>query len=323
MVQVAYIVKHKDISIRRKSRSGGIFTAVSDKILADKGIVYGCAVNENHFAEHRRATTKLERDAFLGSKYVQSDMRECFTQVKADLEKQDIVLFSGTGCQIAGLKASLNNEYNDRLFTIDIVCHGVPSPKVWGSFLDWMESKYKGKVESVNFRDKRYGWMSHFETVVINGKRRVADYYRAIFYKHYSLRPSCYQCPYSNIERKSDITIADAWGIDAQNADFNDDRGCSLVILNTEKGKTIFDAVKDELEVREVDIKQFMQPNLVKPSFRPSNREQFWIDFFEEGFEFVSQKYGDNTLKGKAISYVKRVLGVTHMTKYVKKILKI
>ena len=318
MKQKAYIVKHKDTEKRIASRSGGIFTAVSDIMLMEKGVVYGCAVNEKFQAEHIRVSSEEERNRLRGSKYVQSSVGNCYKMVRDDLASGQQVLFSGTGCQVAGLKGYLGGG-QDNLLTIDIVCHGVPSPAVWKSFLEWMENKYRGKVSSVNFRDKRYGWMAHFESVIINGRIRVADYYRAIFYKHYSLRPSCFDCPYANTNRKADITIADAWGVDRKHYFFNDDKGVSLVILNTEKGVSYFERAKEQLEIIEVQLDEYMQPNLRNPSNRPDDREGFWNDFVERGFEYISYKYGDNTLKGNIKSIIKRTLGRTRLTRLVKK----
>lgn len=318
MKQKAYIVKHKDTEKRMASRSGGIFTAVSDIVLMEKGVVYGCSINEKFQAEHIRAFSEEERNRLRGSKYVQSSVGNCYKMARDDLASGQQVLFSGTGCQVAGLKSYLGGGL-DNLLSIDIVRHGVPSPVVWNSFLNWMENKYHGKVSSVNFRDKRYGWMAHFESVIIKGRIRVADFYRAIFYKHFSLRPCCFKCPYANTNRISDITIADAWGVDRKHSYFNDDKGVSLVILNTEKGITYFERAKEQLEVIEVQLDEYMQPNLRNPSNCPEDREQFWNDYVERGFEYVSSKYGDNTLKGNVKSVIKRILGRTGLTGLVKK----
>lgn len=322
MQQKAYIVKHKDFETRVASRSGGIFTAISDIVLDERGVVYGCAVNEQFQAEHIQVISKEDRNRLRGSKYVQSSVGNCYKNVGDDLAKGQYVMFSGTGCQAAGLKSYLG-DIPDNLVTMDIVCHGVPSPAMWKSFLKWMENKYHGKISSVNFRDKRYGWMAHFETVIIKGRIRVADYYRAIFYKHYSLRPSCFSCPYANTNRVSDITIADAWGVDRKYSYFNDDKGVSLVILNTDKGVSYFEKARKNLEAVEVDLNDFMQPNLRAPSKTPADRVKFWNDFVEHGFDFVSKRYGDNTLNGNIKSITKRILGITGLTKEVKRFLKI
>lgn len=326
-MQKTYIVKHKDINVRMASRSGGIFTAVSDIVLKEHGIIYGCAVMQNFQASHIRVNSEEERNRLRGSKYVQSNMGKCYKQAKDDLNAGYMLLFSGTGCQIAGLKSYLEKMeiVSDNLLTMDLVCHGVPSPSVWKSFIEWIEKKHNGKVSSVNFRDKRFGWMSHFETVIIKGRLYAVDYYRSIFYKHYSLRPCCFSCPYANTARISDITIADAWGVDYKHSYFNDDRGVSLVIVNTEKGAKYLEKAKMNLEIEEVDLNDFMQPNLREPSRMPTERMKFWQDFIRTGrtFGFIGHRYGDNTIKGNVKSFIKKILGKSHVTKIIKKAMRI
>lgn len=323
--QDTYFVRHKDLNIRNASRSGGIFSAVSDVFLQGGGVIYGCAINDRFQAEHRRAITKDARDSFRGSKYVQSSMGDCYQKVLADLNAGEKVFFSGTGCQIAGLLGYLKvSDVNlENLLTMDIVCHGTPSPKVWEYFIGYMEDKYNGKVEAVDFRDKKYGWMAHFETVTIDGKKRTADYYRAMFYRHYTLRPSCSQCPYASLQRVSDITIADAWGVDKNHTDFNDDRGCSTVIVNTEKGREVFEEAKQYIDYIAVPVDEIMQPNLSASSKEPSDRYDFWNVLIEKGFLEASQKYADNDVKGHVKSLLKRFLGQTGTTKYIKRILNV
>lgn len=317
----AYIVKHKNIKTRMASRSGGAFTAVSDVVLNNGGVVYGCGLSSSHQAEHRRAATKAERNSFRGSKYVQSSMGNCFQSAAADIKAGKEVMFSGTGCQIDALKHFLAAN-PENLLTMDIVCHGVPSPLVWEGFLQWMQEKHHGKVQKVNFRDKQYGWMVHLESTVINNHKYVTGHYRSLFQKNYPVRPCCFKCPYANLNRKSDITIADAWGVDSKYSFFNDDKGVSLVIVNTERGKNYFEKARVDLQVVEVGIEGFMQPNLRQPSTLPADRDQFWRDYRANGFDYISRKYGDNTLKGNAKSLSKRFLGKTGLTKTIKKILK-
>lgn len=295
------IARHRNEGVRQASRSGGVFTAVSDAILDAGGVVYGCRMEGTARAVHARAETKQERDAFRGSKYIQSEMRDCFAQVKADLQAGRKALFSGTGCQVAGLKAFLQNTDRSNLYTLDIVCHGVPSPYVWEAYLKWIENRRLRKVSAVDFRDKRFGWRSHYETVYLGRQRYSAPYFRILFYKHYILRPSCYVCPFASLDRSGDITIGDAWGIQRTASRFNDDRGCSLVFLNSERGRELFDSVADTIDAEEIDINNFIQPNLKQPSFRPQDREQFWEAFQQGGFPAVCRKYvnlsGKNLLK--------------------------
>ena len=149
-----YAVKNINETVRMSSRSGGIFPALSDTILEEQGVVYGCILNEKFEAVHVRADNKTERDKMCGSKYVQSKMGDTYKKVKLDLQSDKKVLFSGTSCQVAGLKAFLGKEY-DNLLCVDIVCHGVPSLKVWKKYIRWQESRNHAKVIEVNFRNKK------------------------------------------------------------------------------------------------------------------------------------------------------------------------
>lgn len=319
----AIIAKHIDLDVRLTSRSGGVFAAIAQTLQKENTIIYGCIINSSFLAEHVRGDTDFDLKLFSGSKYIQSNMNDCFKKNRDDLSSGMQVLFVGTACQVAGLNSYLFSckVSTEKLFLIDIVCHGVPSPKIWLSFIEWVEKKHNGKVESVNFRDKRYGWSSHFETVVIGGKIYAYDYFKTLFYKHYSLRPSCYECPYCNIERVGDIAIADAWGIGKNHSNFDDDRGCSLALINTRKGNNLFCKIQNQIELQVVDIWGYIQPNLMKPSFRPFDREQFWLDYNTLGFDYVAKKYGGNTITGNMKSICKQFLGLTRLTKIVKRIL--
>ncbi len=288
----AYLVRHRDEHTLAKSRSGGIFTAVSDAILAEGGVVYGCAMEGTTTAVHQRATTKEERDLFRGSKYIQSEMRDCFTQVKKDLKDGLTVLFSGTSCQIAGLLGYLHGEDTSKLYTMDIICHGTPSPKLWREYLNWMKEKYGKEITAVNFRNKRYGWKAHYETVKMGKAAHTTSTFRILFFRNAFLRPACYECPFSKLNRLSDITIGDAWGIQKSKSKFNDNKGCSIVLLNSEKAEKIFKSVKNDLNIENVDLRDFMQHNLYQPSIKPENRQKFWDCLDKQGFDAVADKYG-------------------------------
>ena len=209
-----YAVKHKDEDTRAVSRSGGIFTALSDEVLEKHGVVYGCVLNENFDAVHVRADNTEDRNRMRGSKYIQSRLGDTFRNVKADLEEGRIVLFSGTSCQVAGLKAYLQKDY-ENLICVDIVCHGVPSTKVWDAYLSWQKEKNSSKITTVNFRNKKdFGWRAHMETLYFENNKVVSSgVFRTLFYGHNVLRPSCYECPYKSVIHPGDITIADYWGI--------------------------------------------------------------------------------------------------------------
>ncbi len=275
-----YAVKHKDEATRAASRSGGIFTALSDQVLSNGGVVYGCALTDDFDAVHIRADNAEERNRMRGSKYIQSKLGNTFKNVKADLDARRSVLFSGTSCQVAGLKKYLGKEYDD-LFCVDIVCHGVPSKKVWNAYLRWQEQKNHSKVAGVNFRNKReFGWRDHVETLYFeNGKSTSSRVFKDLFYGHTVLRPSCYECPYKSVMHPGDITIADYWGIEKAAPEFDDNKGVSLVLVNNEAGEKAFEKVKERLIWKQTKLEDSLQPPLKAPFPKPENRNQFWSDF--------------------------------------------
>ena len=291
-----YIVKQKDIKSRMKSRSGGIFAAVSDKVLESGGVVYGCALDESFNAYHRRAVTKEERDLFRGSKYVQSDMKDAMKQAVVDLKEGKFVLFSGTPCQISGMKAICPKDLQENLLCMDIVCHGVPSPAVWNSYKEYMQKKYHGKITGVDFRNKRnHGWWEHIESVKIHGFEVDSQIYKNLFYEHNVLRECCYQCPYKNLDRVGDISIADAWGIAQAAPEFDDNHGVSLVLSNTEKGQTWLEKGLVDCDYQPCDIKDYMQEPFIRSFEKPANYDIFWEDYFTKDFaQIVKARYEDS-----------------------------
>lgn len=288
-----YAVQHKNEGVRAASRSGGIFTAVSDYILDQEGVIYGCVLTDEFTAIHVRADSKDGRDRMRGSKYIQSSMGDTYKDVKRDLLDDRKVLFSGTSCQVAGLKSFLGKEYSN-LLCIDIVCHGVPSPAVWKKYLTWWEEKNHGKIITVDFRNKKdFGWRDHKEKLSMdNGQVVNSTVFTSIFYSHLALRPCCYECPYKAIMHPGDITIADYWGIEKAAQEFDDNKGVSLVLVNNDVGEKAFDTVKDAVRWRQTRIEDSMQPPLKAPYPMPSNRNVFWSDFLNKDFEYVSRKYG-------------------------------
>ena len=307
--------RHKNINEVMKSRSGAVFVAISDYILEQGGVVYGAGYKDHFRVCHKRATTKEERDGFRGSKYVQSDLTGVFRQIKEDLKNGLTVLFSGTGCQCAGLNAYIGKKLRENLIIIDIVCHGVPGPYLWRDYLDYLEQKYKDTIVSVNFRDKeKYGWRAHRKTFVM--KKR-GGYncliFTMLFYHHIGFRHSCGICHFCNTVRPSDITLADFWDRANNFPDVNkDDKGESLLLINTEKGREIFEAVKDRLDYFQTTTDKVMQTHLREPSKIHPQRMQFEADYKRYGFEHAMKRFG---LMGWKYDFYK-------LKKQVKKILK-
>lgn len=305
---IVYAAKHKDFDIRINSRSGGVFTALSDNILIKKGVVYGCVLTDDFKAIHSKATSPQDRDKMRGSKYIQSSLNNIFKDVYIELEKNIPVLFSGTSCQIDGLKSFLSKEY-DNLLCVDIVCHGVPSPKIWNEYLKWQEQRNNAKCTGIDFRNKiDHGWKAHIETLTMNKNDNSvikidSEIFKSLFYSHNVLRPSCYHCPYKSTIHPGDITIADYWGIDKAAPGFNDDKGVSLILINNEKGKKIFESVLDNLDYQNCKIEDSMQPPLIKPFPKPIERDMFWKDFENKGFDFIVKKYVNKSKSYKTMLY--------------------
>lgn len=305
----AYAVRHKDINEIEKSRSGAAFVAISDCILENGGVVYGAGYAEHFRVIHKRATTKEERDEFRGSKYVQSDMNNVFRQVKEDLKNGLVVLFSGTPCQTSGLNAFVGKKLRENLFLVDIVCHGVPSPYIWEDYLCYLEKKQGSKIYWVNFRDKQeFGWTAHKETFeFVKTKKREEMSFTYMFYQHIMFRHSCGKCHFCNTIRPSDITIADFWGWEITDPEFNaDDKGCSLVLVNTEKGRLLFDKIKERIDIREAKLENCLQPNLRHPSEMHPKRMALEKDYSKRGFKYVYYKYGNVGWRFKAKSFLRR-----------------
>lgn len=290
----AYGARHKDIKEVETSRSGAVFIALSDWVLQQGGVVYGAGYTDHFRVVHKRAITRELRNEFKGSKYVQSDLSGVFNQVKQDLKSGKIVLFSGTPCQTAGLNSYIGKKLRGNLYLMDIVCHGVPSPYIWRDFLNYIEKKNGDIVTSVDFRDKqRFGWKDHRESYKFSKGNTVSlTLYTELFYKNIMSRPSCSVCYYANIKRPSDITIGDFWGWEKTDPKINkDDKGVSLILVNTSKGGQLFEVVKDDLYVLPAKLEDCIQPNLMRPTPAHLNSNQFRIDYSQKGWEYVMKKY--------------------------------
>ncbi len=300
---VPYGVRMKEIQEVMKSRSGGAFVAFSDFILDKGGVIYGAGFKDHFVVAHKRAASGEERDEFRGSKYVQSDLTGIFRQVREDLKNGLWVLFSGTPCQVSGLKSFLPEKLQERLVAVDMVCHGVPSPNIWKDFLSYIEDKTKKTVVGVNFRDKqRFGWKAHKESLYLaNTPQPVSSStYAGLFFKNIMLRPSCGECHYCNLRRTGDLTLADFWGWEKTGSHINDDdKGLSLVLVNTQKGKDVFNTVKNQFEVIEPRLEDCLQTHLRVPASLNPMSEKFKADYSEHGFNYVLKKYGNVGLRHK------------------------
>jgi len=260
--KVAYAAYNKDEEERLKSSSGGIFSILARYILEKNGVVFGAAFDTEFNVRHI-CISRLEDIMLLrGSKYVQSDIGDSYKNAKKYLEEGKLVYFSGTPCQIEGLKAYISKEYTN-LYTQDVICHGVPSPKVWKTYL---KSKKKD-IYGVNFRAKEKNTWGDFDLKVEykNSKEYInheKDEYMKLFLNNHILRESCYQCKFKKKNRASDFTLADFWGINNIDKSMNDEKGTSLIILNSDKAKRLIQEVSNQIVKKEVNLDDAIKYNL-------------------------------------------------------------
>ncbi|MDU4892220.1 MAG: Coenzyme F420 hydrogenase/dehydrogenase, beta subunit C-terminal domain [Clostridium sp.] len=321
-----YAARNLDSNIRLNSSSGGVFTLLAEEVLNNDGIVIGAAFNEKFEVNHQIIRKKEDLNKVRGSKYVQSKIGDIYKEVRVELEKEKLVLFTGTPCQIEGLKNFLNKNY-ENLITQDIICHGVPSPLVWNQYLKFIGKKSKSKIESISFRSKNEGWRLFslafkFKDKFI-AKNIEEDFYLIAFQNNIDLRPSCYACKAKGEIRLSDITLADFWGIENSSLKVDDNKGTSLVILNTIKGKIIFEKISKYLELEETNLRTatYNNKSYYISASRNINRENFLSEINEINFEEKVRQYCNYTymveFKKKTKKYLKKILQYMGLMKIV------
>ena len=278
----AFIVQHRDDAIRRRSTSGGAFTALAERVIDMGGAVYGAAFGEGFTVRHVRADTVAELAAFRSSKYVQSEMGECYRDAKARLDSGRAVLFSGTPCQIQGLRACLGRDY-EKLLTVDFMCRAVPSPKILQICLAAQRARGYD-FDRLVFRDKALGY-SYSTLALYAGERCVyragseADPWLRLFLGGYCNRESCYHCPFQTGPRVSDFTLWDCWGTQHYAPEWDDNRGTTNAIVWTEKGMKWLDGASEALRVREIGIENIDASLERRPIPRPDiDQSAFYAD---------------------------------------------
>ena len=292
----AYAAYNKDEKTRLASSSGGIFTLIAEYILEHNGIVIGSSFDSNFMVEHICIDNKDDLYKLRTSKYVQSSIGDTYRKAKQYLKQGKLVLFTGTPCQIEGLKSYLINDY-DNLYTQDIICHGVPSPKVWDKYLEYRKKKYGSRPVNVNFRNKESGWDSYSMMLQYKNKtyreKHGKDIYMQAFLSDTSLRDSCYKCSFKKINRISDITLADFWGIKNVIPNMNDNKGTSLIIINSKKGKKLYQAIQEKIISKKVDFYKSISYNqsMTKSASIPKTRENFWENIDNLEFDKLVSKY--------------------------------
>ncbi len=288
---LVYAIRSLDKSELNRSQSGAAFFEFAKTFLQSGGIVYGAGLEPDFSVKHRRVDTINDLEKLRMSKYTQSNMTNVFREIRSDLLNKRKVLFSGTPCQVCGLNSYIGTQLGENLTTIDLVCHGVPSPSVWREYIKFIEKK-NGPIRTCTFRDKSFGWASHYESFLLqNGHKIARRIFRDLFYSHIMLRQSCYNCPFTNLNRVADITIGDFWGWSKISNEFNDNLGLSLVLVNSDKGRSLLTNTKNII-CRESSANDCLQPQLQHPAQRHPCREIFEAEFAAKGFEYVARKYG-------------------------------
>lgn len=277
-----YGAKNKRDEIRYTSSSGGMFTLLAEQVLAQGGVVFGAELDSDLNVRHCAVDSVEDLPKLRGSKYVQSVMGDCFTQVRTLLRSGRKVLFSGTPCQIAGLKGFLVKP-QEILLTVDVVCHGVPSPLVYRKHLAELAARAGEPMQQVRFRDKAKGW-KRGETLFFTeherfGASKRQETYMRLFLNNVSIRPSCGDCAFNNKRSLADITIADYWGIDQQYPAFDDDKGVTLVIVNTQQGQALLEAVREQADFLTSSFEQGAEYNLAVAKSLPLHpHRQFFFE---------------------------------------------
>lgn len=313
-----YAMAHKDQKIRFVSSSGGLFLSICEclyEVYGNRLHCFGAVWDKDLSVVHKEANTFEECKDFSGSKYVQSKLENTFGRIAELLLNHDMVLFSGTGCQCAGLKnfLKLKKISTENLVLLDLVCHGVPSPKVWRDYLKCLGERYHSPVVSYTFRDKSKGWGMYPVAVTESGevipKSPFFMSYAKMFH-NLILNNSCYNCKYASTARVGDITLGDFWGIEKTTCEFNDGMGVSLCLVNSSKGQEIAEMLKKSISHMLITEDIYKQPQLCRPSPKNTLATQFWQDYRKFGYEYVSKKYTENTKFQRICMKIKaRLLG--------------
>ena len=305
MIPSAYAMQNKNADIRRTSSSGGVFYELAVETIKRNGLVVGAAFDIDNRVKHICCKTIEELSCLQGSKYVQSDLGNIYQSTKEYLGYNIPILFSGTPCQVAGLKAYLKNE-PDNLYTVDIICHGVPSPFLWDKYKKYRVEQVGVNLRSVSFRDKTNGWknfslLMKFENGEEYRKIVAEDSYLQFFVNDYSVRNSCNMCPFRTMHRQADITLADFWSISKVATDFSDDLGTSLTLVHSPKGAELMKAVETQFRTRQVDMKDVMIGNSALLKNKSSNilHHEFLKDVQRNEYEGLENAYSGKKLRLK------------------------
>lgn len=310
----SYAAFCNDEKIRFESSSGGLFSVLAGKIAGDGGIVFGAEFDSDFSVKLGFADSRQDISRFTGSKYVQARTEQTFKQCRNFLEEGKKVLYTGTPCQIAGLKSFLRKEY-ENLFTVDVICHGTPSPELWQKYIKYREKKSASRTVKTAFRRKNDGWKQYSLSFTFANDSEYCrslgrDKYLQLFLKDNALRESCYDCSFRGDNHKSDITLADFWGIENILPEFFDDKGTSLVIIQNEKGKNLLESVKNDLRLERTDFYKSVSfnPSYFKSVKRSKRRDLFYKNFNKHGIDYLYRRFAKESLLHRTKLFIKRAV---------------
>lgn len=316
------VIQHKDKRILRQSTSGGAFTPIAEYILEQDGVVFGVEMRHDDFlVRHIKVEKKEELCKYRNTKYVQSFVGETFKEVKEELTKGKVVCFSGTPCQIQGLKNYLRKEY-ENLVTVDVVCRGVPSPGVWKSYNEYLRTK--GELENVIFRDKELGYQySTMKVEFKDGKVErngiESDQWLRMFFKGMVLRPSCPTCNFRTVERSSDFTIWDCFNVSDLTKELDETKGATRMLIHTQKGIDIFEKIKDKFYVVYAPV-NVVAEGISDTVYENEKKEEFIKDYNSMSMVDLLDKWFPMSNKVILKKCVRRILNKFSLDLFVKKI---
>lgn len=303
----------RDETNRKQSSSGGIFSVIAEWILKESGVVFGAAFDENFEIHHIAVETQEDLEKLRGSKYVQSRLENVYPEARQYLEMNRKVLFSGTACQIAGLKKYLGQEY-ENLYTIDVLCHGVPSPIIWRMYIEEKKNQYHASIEKVEFRNKDNGWKNYFINILFSNAQQYRvhyfeDKFMEMFLRNIDLRPSCYVCHFKDFPRMSDMTIGDSWGVEKYMPEMDDDKGTSIILVHSSNGKKLFDTIRKNLVVKEGKLDEILPRTAEsrRAAEMHPNRKKYLAGLKSgESFDTLYEYVKKNFLQ-RAVSFVRHI----------------
>lgn len=298
---VCYAAWAENDSIRVQSSSGGVFTLLAEAILARGGVVFGARYDDSFTVCHSHTDTLDGLPPFRGSKYVQSDLRGAFSSARKFLDEQRTVLFTGTPCQIAGLRAFLRKKDYEKLFLVSVICHGVPSPLAWKKYLEAVCADRQ--PAQVSMRNKDNGW-AHFRIKIQQNEQDIVNDsafenpYMMAFLNNLILRPSCFACPFRG-NHGSDLTLGDYWGVEKIHPEMSDDKGTSLILVYSEKGRQLLDGL--DIALKETHYEDALRGNMaiIQPAYKPAERTMFWKSFQKRGARALTD-YTANSRRARA-----------------------